>query len=252
MMSHDTFLTAVFLKGDRVSSFDRFPFSIPAIKNLPRLELSPVTFFIGENGTGKTTLLEAIAMVEGFNREGGSRNFHFASNKDWKPDDLAWAIGVARPPRRIKGSDGFFVRAESFFNVASEIDRLAREPGGGGLLSYYGGKSLHARSHGEGFLTLFTERFGGNGLYLLDEPESALSPQRQLTFLTVIHDLIERGSQFLIATHSPIIMAYPGATIYQFTDKGVERIDYEQTPHYRITRAFLMRREQMLAELFAE
>jgi predicted ATPase len=249
-MSHDTFLTAVFLQRDRVRSFDSFPFCIPAIKELPQLDLAPVTFFIGENGTGKTTLLEAIAMVEGFNREGGSRNFHFASNKDWKPDDLAWALGVARPARRIKGSDGFFVRAESFFNVATEIDRIAAEDGR--MLSYYGGRSLHTRSHGEGFLTLFTERFGGNGLYLLDEPESALSPQRQLTFLTVIHDLVQRGSQFIIATHSPIIMAYPGATIYQFTDKGIERIEYEQTPHYRVTRAFLMRREQMLAELFAE
>jgi predicted ATPase len=245
-MSEETFLRTVFLERGRVRSFDVFPFCIPAIRNLPCLELHPqATFFIGENGTGKTTLLEAIALVEGFNREGGSRNFHFASRENWKTNDLAWALGVSRPARRIKGSDGYFVRAESFYNVATEVERLDMQ-------KYYGGKSLHEQSHGESFLSLFMNRFIGNGLYLLDEPESALSPQRQLTFLAVMHDLIRRGSQFIIATHSPIIMAYPGATIFQFSDQAIEKIDYEQTQHYRITRSFMLRREQMLKDLFEE
>jgi predicted ATPase len=245
-MSDETFLTDIGLDRSRAGSMDVFPFSIPAIKNLPRLSFHPqVTFFIGENGTGKTTLLEAIALVEGFNREGGSRNFHFASRKEWKQNDLAWALTVGRPMRRLKGSDGFYFRAESFYNVATEVDRL-------GMDHYYGGKSLHDQSHGESFFSLFLDRFAGDGLYLLDEPEAALSPQRQLTFLAAMHELVERGSQLVIATHSPIIMAYPDAIIYQFTDEGVAPIEYEDTPHYRVTHSFLNRREQTLRELFAD
>ncbi|MCO6458079.1 MAG: AAA family ATPase [Pirellulaceae bacterium] len=252
-MTHEPFLEAIFLKRSSVPSFDVYPYSIPAIKHLEQLTFHPwVTFFIGENGTGKSTLLEAIARVEGFNAEGGSRNFHFASRKEWPTNDLAWALGVRRGPSRLKGSDGYFFRAESFFNVASEVDRLADEPGSGNLLRYYGGLSLHAQSHGESFLSLIVHRFAGNGLYLMDEPEAALSPQRQLSFLAAMHDLVRRGGQLIIATHSPILLGYPQATIYEFTEQGIQPIEYEETQNYRITKAFLNRRQQMLKELLDE
>ena len=246
----EPFVESIYLKRHAIDSFDVYPYSIPAIKNLNELAFHPkVTYFIGENGSGKSTLLEAIARLEGFNAEGGSRNFHFASRREWATNDLAWALGIRRGPSRLKGSDGFFFRAESFFNLASEVDRLAQEPGKTNLLDYYGGTSLHDQSHGESFLSLFVNRFSGNGLYLMDEPEAALSPQRQLSFLAAIHDLLRRGAQMIIATHSPILMAYPAALIYEFTEQGVQRIDYEDTQNYRITKMFLNRREQMLKEL---
>lgn len=246
----EPFVESIYLKRGQVRSFDVWPYSIPAIQTLGELKFHPkATYFIGENGSGKSTLLEAIARLEGFNAEGGSRNFHFASRGDWPAGDLAWALGIRRGPSRLKGSDGFFFRAESFFNVATEVDRLAQEPGRTNLLNYYGGTSLHAQSHGESFLSLFVNRFSGNGLYLMDEPESALSPQRQLSFLAAMHDLIGRGAQMIITTHSPILMAYPEATIYEFSERGIREIAYEETQNYRVTKAFLTRREQMLREL---
>lgn len=240
-MYHEPFLESIHLKRDGIASFDEFPFSVPAISKLDQLEFHPkVTFFIGENGAGKSTLLEAIALLEGFNQAGGSRNFHFADTKTWKA--LAWALGVRRGPSRLKGSDGFFFRAENFFNIATEVDRL-------GLTKYYGGKSLHDQSHGESLLSLVTNRFAGNGLYLMDEPEAALSPQRQLTFLVAMHDLVKRGGQMIIATHSPILLAYPDAKIYEFSDTGIAPIEYEETSHYRITKGFLDRYKKTLSEL---
>ena len=240
----EPFVRYVELKRDRVPSFDEYPFNIPAVKQLERLEFHPqVTYFIGENGSGKSTLLEAIAVLEGFNPEGGSRNFNFSTAETHSKlcDYLRSAAGV----RRVRTSDSYFLRAESFYNVASEIDRLGVNEG-------YGGRSLHAYSHGESFFTLLTERFRGNGLYLLDEPESALSPKRQLSFLTRMHDLLATGSQFIIATHSPIILAYPNATIYQFSDRGIEPVQYEETDQFQITQMFLTRREAMLRELLRE
>lgn len=247
----DPFVHYILLNRGRLSE-DDYSLGIPAFNAVTKLELHPkVTYFIGENGTGKSTLLEAIAVADGFNPEGGSRNFNFSTRDTHSR--LHRALTLGRGPRPERRSDGWFLRAESFYNVASEIDTLANEPGGQDFLDRnYGGKSLHFRSHGESFFTLFVDRFRGNGFYLLDEPESALSPKRQLSFLTRMHDLITQGSQFIIATHSPILMAYPDAIIYQFSQTGIERVNYEDTDHYQITRMFLLRRESMLKELMRE
>jgi predicted ATPase len=219
---------------------------IPAIKNCSRISLHPkVTFFIGENGAGKSTLLEAIAVADGFNPEGGTRNFNFASRASHA--DLYRWLRLGRGVRGKRRSDGFFFRAESFYNVATEIERLGFDPS----RSPYGPTSYHDQSHGEALLNLIVNRLRGDGLYLLDEPEAALSPQRQLSFLTAMHELIERESQFVIATHSPIIMAYPDATIYEFSHSGLRTVRYRDTEHYRVTAAFMNRHEQMLRHLLA-
>ena len=237
----DSFVRSVVLKRDTVESFDAYPFSIAALRGLNILELpSPVTFFVGENGSGKSTLLEAIAVAAGMNPEGGSRNFNFSTRASHSPlhEHLRLVRGVQRP------RDSYFLRAESFFNVATEIERI--DPS---LIEAYGGKFLHEQSHGESFMALLTERLFGNGLYIFDEPEAALSPGRQMAALCAIHQLVNKNSQFIIATHSPIIMAYPGATIYSFTENGIDRINYKSTEHYRITRDFLNRTDTMLSEL---
>lgn len=217
--------------------------SIPAIRNAGTIEFkTPVTFFVGENGTGKSTLVEAIAVAAGFNEEGGSKNFQFETvRKVDLDDDTPNFVRLTRSPRR--NSDGYFLRAESFFNVATEIDRL-------GVTRGYGGASLHAQSHGEAFMSLLLNRFMGDGLYILDEPEAALSPMRQLSMLVRIHDLVRAGSQFIIATHSPVLMAYPGATIL-LLDDAIREVEYEETEHYTVMRQFFARREAMLRELFS-
>lgn len=217
------------------------------LKDLESLEMEkPVTFFVGENGTGKSTLLEAIAVGYGFNPEGGTRNFNFASRETHS--NLNEYITVVKGARRPK--DGFFLRAESFYNVATEIDRLDQE-GFIPLIDSYGGRSLHEQSHGESFMSLILNRFRGDGIYILDEPEAALSPSRQLALLCRIHDLVMQGSQFIIATHSPILMAYPEADIYLADhDKKITLTEYEETEHYKLTRDFINNPEQMLSYLF--
>jgi len=223
-----------------------FPFSVPVVRALESLEFpTAVTFLVGENGSGKSTLLEAIAVADGFNAEGGTRNFNFSSRESHA--DLYKWIRLGRGIRGKRRSDGFFLRAESFYNVASEIERLGFDPD----KSPYGPVSYHDQSHGEAFLNLFINRLRGDGLYIFDEPEAALSPQRQLAFLAAMHELIEAESQFIIATHSPIIMAYPDALIYEFSESGLRTVEYHDTEHYRVTRAFLDRPEQMLRQLFA-
>ncbi|MGA3002083.1 MAG: AAA family ATPase [Acetobacteraceae bacterium] len=238
------FLMRVNLLRDRVASFESFPFTIPAIGALNELDFGhPVTFLVGENGAGKSTLLEAIAVAWGLNPEGGSRNFNFSTRASHS--GLADQLRLSRSLRRVQ--DSFFLRAESYFNVATEIEALDREPGPGAkILPGFGGKSLHEQSHGESFFALFMHRLRGNGFYVFDEPEAALSPQRQLSFLSRMHELVGEGSQFLIATHSPILMAYPNATIYLLADGPPRSIAYRDTEHYTVTRNFLTRTEQML------
>lgn len=227
---------------------DRYPYNIPAIRTLYELEFrKPVTFLVGENGMGKSTLIEAIAVKAGFNPEGGSRNFRFATKATHS--DLSDRLVLTRSYRRNK--DGYFLRAESYYNVATEIDTLDEVKGAGTpVKDYYGGRSLHEQSHGESFMALLLNRFYGNGLYLLDEPEAALSPARQLVLLTRMNELVCQDSQFIIATHSPIIMAYPDADIYVISESGIQLTAYEETEHYRLTRYFLDNRERVLADLF--
>lgn len=246
-MISSQFLQRMSLRRDTIESFDRYPFNLPAVRTLDRLDFHPkVTFFIGENGSGKSTLLEAIAVALGFNAEGGSKNFQFSTRRSHSVlhEHLRIAKGFKRP------RTGFFLRAESFFNVATEIEQLDAEPGlGAPVIQSYGGHSLHEQSHGESFLTLLMERFHGQGLYILDEPEAALSPQRQLAVLSRIHDLVNEGSQFVIATHSPLLMAYPDACIYQCGADGVAPVAYEDTEHVRVTRDFLADPPRMLRGL---
>lgn len=218
-----------------------YPFNVPAFRNGIDIELnSNVTFFVGENGSGKSTLLEALAEICGFSAEGGNRDHHREAFED--RSEFAQALRLSWQP---KTTDGFFMRAESFFNFASYLDEVSN-------LRAYGGKSLHAQSHGESFLALFNNRFE-QGLYILDEPEAALSPQRQLSFLRIIHDLEAPGhAQFLIATHSPILLAYPGAVLYSLSNEGISEISYRETEHYLVTKNFLNAPERYFKHLFSE
>ncbi|MET0980546.1 MAG: AAA family ATPase [Telluria sp.] len=241
-MKTRAYLDEVSLKPSAASHADQFPFSLPVVRSLDRLALHPnVTFFVGENGSGKSTLLEAIAVAMGFNAEGGSRNFRFATHESHSAlhEHLLLVRGIT-PPR-----DGYFLRAESFFNVSTEIERL-------GVTHAYGGRALHEQSHGEAFLSLFMSRFGGSSLFILDEPEAALSPQRQLAMLSRLHDLVESRSQFIIATHSPILMAYPNATIYECGERGIHPVAYEDTEHYRVMHDFIANPQRMLSILMGQ
>jgi len=206
----------------------------------------PVTFLVGENGTGKSTLLEGVAVACGFNPEGGTRNFSFSTRDTHSP------LGnYLTPVRKRYPRDGFFLRAESFYNVATNIDEMDEEPSfGPRLIDSYGGVSLHSRSHGESFLALVQNRFGGEGLYLLDEPEAALSPSRLLTLMGEMDQLVKADSQFIVATHSPILMAFPQARIYELSGEGVRAADYRETEHYQLTKRFLDDPERMLHYLF--
>lgn len=250
MITRDFYLRYVELDRSSVPSFTLYPFNLASIRKLDRLELHPkVTYIVGENGMGKSTLMEAVAVAWGFNPEGGTKNFAFSTRSTHS--ELHRHIRLGRGAQKPR--DGFFFRAESYYNVATHIDELDSEFSfGPPIKDSYGGKSLHEQSHGESFFAAFTHRFGGRGLYLLDEPEAALSPLRQMAMLARIHELVLQSSQFLIATHSPILMAYPDSIIYNLTSEGIETCRLEETDHYIITKQFLNNREKMLGELFGE
>lgn len=237
------------LLRDRIADPERYPFNLPAVRALSVLPFHPqVTFLVGENGSGKSTLIEAIAVASGLNAEGGSVNFTFATRASHSP--LGECIRLAKALTRPR--DSYFLRAESFYNVATEIERLDQGPGGPPIIDGYGGRSLHEQSHGESFFALFKNRFRDNGLYLLDEPEAALSPTRQVEFLVLLHDSIRRGCQFVIATHSPIIMAYPDARIHLLDRQGIRDVAYQDTEHYQVTRRFLSNPERAIETLLGE
>ena len=240
-MEPKPYLREVSLQQYDASNVVGYPFNIPAIAKLGTLKFHPdVTFFVGENGTGKSTVLEAIAVAMGFGQEGGTKNMLFETADTVSPlhDHLRTVRGHRRP------SDWFFLRAESFYNMATYADEV-----GGPALDAYGGISLHHRSHGEAFLAVLNEKLGGSGLYLFDEPEAALSPTRQMSALASIDRLVKASSQFIIATHSPILLAYPRSKIVLFDENGVREVRYEDTEHYAVTKRSLNDYQAMMRQL---
>jgi predicted ATPase len=245
----DALVRALVVKRDQIEDPDVYPFSIPALRGLEELPLDPaVTFFVGENGSGKSTLIEAIAIAAKLNPEGGSRFLRMSTHDSQSP--LHRYARLVRGTRRIR--DGYFLRAESFFNVATRLEQMTREQGGGGALVPYGGRSLHAQSHGESFLALIGNRFGADSFLVLDEPEAALSLRGQLALMRRMYELVAQGSQFVISTHSPVLLGYPDATIYALSDAGIVKTDYRETENYALTRSFLDDRDQFLRHLFAD
>ena len=231
-----------------IEDFEEYSYlrNIPSLKNFQGIKIDkPVTFFVGENGSGKSTLLEAIAIALGLNPEGGSKNFNFATKETHS--ELGKILEIARGSRREE--DGFFLRAESFYNLATEVEEL-ESSGFESFYDSYGGKSLHDQSHGESFRSLILNRFRPRGIYLLDEPEAALSPTSQMSLLCIIDELVKKDTQFIIASHSPIILAYPNADIYEFSEVGIEKKSYKETESYSVTKAFLDDPERMMNFLF--
>jgi len=235
-------LRAIEVVWDGVADRDAYPFCLPAIRDLTNFEFdAAVTFLTGDNGSGKSTIIEAIALGLGYNAEGGTRNFNFSTRRSESPlhEHLRFVRGVGASRR------GFFLRAESFFNVATAVDSA-------GVQSSYGDRSLHAQSHGESFLALANNRFEDDGVYLLDEPEAALSVRGELTLLRRIHDLVATGAQFIVATHSPILLALPDAAIFQLSKDGIARVSYEEAESVELTKSFLDSPERFLRHLLAD
>lgn len=239
-MKTDLFIEHVDFLRDKVDDFERYPFNIPVIKDFYGVDFhAPVTFLIGENGIGKSTFMEALAVAVGLNPEGGTQNFMFSTRATHS--ELHEYLEV--PYFQRKCLTKFFLRAESFYNVITEIEEL--HVGG------YGARSLHTVSHGESFITLVQNRFTGNGLYILDEPEAALSPTRQMTLLCLIDDLVKQGSQFIIATHSPILISYLHGEILDL-NAGFKKVKYEDTELYQVYKMYLANPYGMQKRLFEE
>ena len=246
-LNRDLYVNKIFLSKKIPSG--NYLKRLPVISNLKKiggLELTkPVTIFVGENGVGKSTLIEGLAVAMGFNAEGGSLNFSFSTKESHS--NLHEYITVSRGWRKQK--DGFFLRAESFYNVASNIDDLDNGSGGLPIILSYGGVSLHEQSHGESFMALVENRFSGNGLYILDEPEAALSPMRLMELICYIKKLVDNNSQFIISTHSPILMTFPDAEVIEITQEEIKSVDYKETEHFLITKRFMDSPEQMIKNL---
>jgi predicted ATPase len=253
-------LKEIRLLRDRVeeAQWKEYPFNVPVICSLESMELrSRVVFFVGENGSGKSTLLEAIADHCGYGREGGSKNLKVqtAAAQNATSARLARVLRLSWSQKLLRG---YFLRAESFFNLATHIDNDA-ESGDDNFFSppivmAYGGKSLHEQSHGQSFFALFENRFAYKGFYLMDEPEAALSPQRQLSLLLLLRRYLKKDpeTQFIIATHSPLLLAFPGAQIFSFDGPKITELKYEQTEPFQLVSGFLRDPKLYMKKLFEE
>lgn len=237
---NDQFIQGIMIDWDKIDKYSYLR-EIEAIKGLERLEFTkPITFFVGENGSGKSTLLEAIAVASGFNPEGGTKNYVFSTYDSHS--ELCNAMRISKGYRNANW--GYFLRAESFYNVATQEEEYSDPE--------HPSQKYHEKSHGESFLALAQSQLRANGVYIFDEPEAALSPQRQLTLLMEIYECARRGSQFIIVTHSPILLGIPGAEILTFDDGFIHSCEYEETDSYQVTEMFINNREQILGRLLGD